>query len=106
VFDIEPHGYGKYPDKLKLALMDIAFNTGVDGLKKFAKMKKAIDEKPWTGSNRVEAQHGVEPSATSTYTPSSPRPVRKCRLPQQGRLDDLVRSAKRKKRTARRKPAS
>jgi GH24 family phage-related lysozyme (muramidase) len=40
--------YDKYPDELKLALMDIAFNTGVDGLKKFSKMKKAIDEKRWT----------------------------------------------------------
>jgi GH24 family phage-related lysozyme (muramidase) len=40
--------YDKYPDELKLALMDIAFNTGVEGLRKFAKMKKAIDEKRWT----------------------------------------------------------
>jgi GH24 family phage-related lysozyme (muramidase) len=39
--------YDKYPDELKLALLDIAYNTGVDGLKAFAKMKKAIDEKRW-----------------------------------------------------------
>jgi GH24 family phage-related lysozyme (muramidase) len=58
--------YDKYPDELKLALMDIAYNTGVDGLKAFAKMKKAIDEKRWTDA-ATESKRGKGRAERNKY---------------------------------------
>lgn len=40
--------FNSLPDPVKEALIDIAYNTGVGGLKKFVKMKAAIDKKDYT----------------------------------------------------------
>ncbi|HJQ78650.1 MAG TPA: hypothetical protein VJ828_01780 [Lacipirellulaceae bacterium] len=58
--------YDKYPDELKLALLDIAYNTGVDGLKAFAKMKKAIDEKRWADA-ATESKRGKGRAERNKY---------------------------------------
>ncbi len=58
--------YDKYPDELKLALLDIAYNTGLGGLKAFAKMKKAIDEKRWADA-ATESKRGKARAERNTY---------------------------------------
>jgi GH24 family phage-related lysozyme (muramidase) len=58
--------YDKYPDELKLALLDIAFNTGVGGLKAFKNMMKAIDEKRWEDAAKESKRSKGRP-ARNTY---------------------------------------
>ena len=40
-------GYDNYPEPARRALLDMIYNLGLDGLKQFAKLKKAVEAGNW-----------------------------------------------------------
>jgi GH24 family phage-related lysozyme (muramidase) len=54
--------YDTYPDEAKLALIDLAYNLGFGGLKKYQNMKKAIDAGKWDDA----AKHSNRPDGRAS----------------------------------------
>jgi len=50
--------FAKLPDGIKEGLMDIAYNTGIGGLRKFKKMKAAIDEGDYSKAAKESKRPG------------------------------------------------
>ena len=61
--------YDSYPDEAKLGLMDMAFNLGGTGLKKYAKMKAALEKavkskakEDWETAAKESHRNGIQSS--------------------------------------------
>lgn len=53
-------GYDSYPVPAKRALLDMAYNLGIDGLLKFKKLKKAVEKQKW--KEAANDSHRIGPS--------------------------------------------
>lgn len=51
-------GYRNYPAPAKRALLDMAYNLGIDGLLKFKKLKAAVEAGNWAGAAAESYRNG------------------------------------------------
>lgn len=58
--------FNKLPDPVKEGLMDIAYNTGIGGLKKFKKLKVAIDDGDYEAAAK-ETKRGQVSASRNKY---------------------------------------